>query len=98
MFVKIHTAYRKVIAVCDSGLLGKKFEEGDLVLDVNEDFYEGKKVSEDELKEIIKEMIEEDATFNIVGENSIKIAIECGLIDDDFILRIQNIPHDLSLF
>lgn len=98
MLVKIHTAYRKVIAVCDSGLLGKKFEEGDLVLDVNEDFYEGKKVSEDELKEIIKEMIEEDATFNIVGENSIKIAIECGLIDEDCILRIQNIPHALSLF
>ena len=43
MIVKIHKMPdgRSVIAVCDSNLLGKKFEEKNLQLDLTADFYKG---------------------------------------------------------
>jgi hypothetical protein len=45
MIAKIHKTFdgRNVLAVCDSDLLGKKFEEKDLQIDLNSDFYKGKK-------------------------------------------------------
>ena len=67
MYVKIHESYRKVVAVCDSELVGKKFEEGKMQLDVRENFYNGEEVDEEKLMEILQRELAEDATFNIVG-------------------------------
>ena len=39
MLVKIHKSYRNVVAVCDSDLIGKKFEEDKFQLDLKESFY-----------------------------------------------------------
>jgi hypothetical protein len=42
MYVKIHkTENKDIVAVCDEDLLGKKFEEKELILDVSEEFYKG---------------------------------------------------------
>jgi len=34
MFIKITKSYRDIVAVCDSSILGKKFEQGNLQLDL----------------------------------------------------------------
>ena len=69
MFVNIIQAYRDIVAVCDKELLGKRFEEGKFQLDVKESFYKGKEADKIKILEIMKEMSEEDAIFNIVGKS-----------------------------
>ena len=68
MQVKIHKTYRDVIAICDSDLVGKTFEEGDFELNAKENFYGGEEVDEKKLLEIINNMSIEDSTFNIIGQ------------------------------
>jgi len=97
MLVKIHSAYRHLVAICDRELLGMKFEEGKIVLDVKENFYSGDDVEEERLIEIIQDMATEDATFNIVGEKSIDVALKCGLINKAGIKYVQGVPYALVL-
>jgi len=97
MFIKIHNSYRDVIAICDSNLIGKKFEQNNLQLDIIEDFYKGEEKTPEEIKQIIQKAIEKDSIFNIVGEDSVALAIEIGLIDKENVKKIQGIPLALSL-
>lgn len=100
MIVNIIKSYRDVLAICDKELLGKTFEEGKFQLDIKESFYKGKtgkKVSEQELFEIITFFSREDATFNIVGKKSTETALKTGIISKEGIKKIQNIPFALVL-
>ncbi len=80
MWVKIHKSYRTIVAICDDNVLGEKFEEGIKQLDIRENFYKGQQISKEELVKLIKIESKEDATFNIVGIESLKAAVDAGLI------------------
>lgn len=95
--IKIHESYRRVAAIADLDLIGKKFEEENRQLDVRENFYKGSEFSEEEAVSQIKRHVMEDATFNIVGEKSIKASIEAGLIDQESVSEIAGIPFALKL-
>ncbi len=97
MLVRIVKTYRDVVVVCDTDLLGKKFEEGNFQLDIKESFYKGKETDESEVIEILQDMVREDATFNIVGKESTNAAIKSGIISEDNIQTIQNIPFAIKL-
>lgn len=97
VLIKIHDFYRKIVAVCDKELLGKKFEENNLQLEINEKFYGGKETKKAEAISVLKKAQEEDACFNFVGEKAIKIGVEAGIIDENCIIRIGGIPHALAL-
>ena len=97
MFVKVIRSYRDIVAICDSELLGKVFEEGKFQLDVKESFYKGEKLPEEKVLEIIQKMSAEDATFNIVGEKSIKVALKAGIISKQGIKTVQDIPFAMVL-
>ena len=97
MYLKIHKSYRNVVALCDVDIIGKTFEEGKRILECRENFYKGKKVTNEEAIKILKKEHEGDATFNIVGEKSIQAAIESGLINEHNIAKVQNIPFTLIL-
>ena len=97
MYLKIHESYRRVVAVCDSNLLGKKFEEGKSQLDIRETFYKGEEIDGKKLSEIYLREKTEDSTFNIVGEESVKIALELGIITEGNIGKVNGIPFALSL-
>ncbi len=97
MFVNIIKSYRDVVAVCDKELIGKKFEEDKFQLDLKESFYKGKETSQEETLEILKNMKSEDATFNIVGEESIETALKAGIISKESIGKIKEIPFALVL-
>ena len=78
-----------LIGACDEKLLGKKFEEGKFQIDVKKEFYDGKKISAEALKKYL-----EDATIaNLVGKETVKCAIEIGLIDPDCVIKIKGVPH-----
>lgn len=97
MFVNVIKSCRDVVAVCDSDLIGKYFEERNLQLDVRESFYKGEDVSRERATEIMRDMAKEDATFNIVGKESVEVAIEAGVISIDCVKSIQGIPFCLVL-
>ena len=97
MYVKVHKSYRNVVAICDSELLGKRFEEDKFQLDVKENFYKGEKLSEKEIISEMKRMAREDATFNIVGEKSVNAAIKAEIISPDSIGEIAGIPFAMLL-
>jgi len=95
--VNIIKSYRDVIAVCDSNLLGKVFEEDQFQLDLKESFYKGEEVSEKEAVDMLENMLAEDATFNIVGKESVKVALKAGIIKEEGIGKIAGIPFALVL-
>jgi hypothetical protein len=96
-FINIINSYRNIVAICDKELLGKVFEEEKFQLDVKESFYKGKEVSEEELIKIINNLSREDATFNIVGKNSVNIALKTGVINKEGIKEIEGIPFAMVL-
>lgn len=97
MLVKIHKSYRTVVAICDSDLIEKKFEQGNKQLEVKPSFFKGEEKTEQETLKIIEDASAEDATFNIVGEKSTQLALKTGIIKPEGIQTIQNIPIALVL-
>lgn len=95
--IKIHKSYRPVVAICDSELIGKKFEEGIKQLDIPERFYKGDEFEEEAAIQLLQEQNREDATFNIVGKNSVDLAIKAGIIPKESALEIQKISYALKL-
>lgn len=97
MYLNVIKSYRDVIAVCDSSILGKKFEQGEFQLDVKESFYRGEEVAAEKAVEMMKSLSREDATFNIVGQESVDAAIQAGIITKDSVGKIQEVPFALVL-
>jgi len=97
IYLKVHKSYRDVVAISDKELIGKQFEENNLQLDIKESFYKGEELSEEETLNKIKYFALEDSTFNIIGPLSINISLKAGIISEDGIKRIENIPYALVL-
>jgi len=91
MIVKIHKTENKqiLVAVCDKELLGKKFEECNKQLDLSSDFYDGDERSDKETSDIMRNSY----MLNLVGEKTIKLALEDGLILPENIKKIADIPY-----
>ncbi|MEN3035166.1 MAG: DUF424 family protein [Candidatus Methanosuratincola sp.] len=78
-----------MVAVCDPQLLGKKFSEGRLLLDVNEAFYKGELIS----AEAAIDYLRKATVANLVGEFAVRCGKEAGLIHEDGIMTVNGIPH-----
>ena len=97
VLIKIHEEYKKIVAVCDSDLVGKNFEEGKLQLNVSEHFYRGKEFDEAKALKILEAAKQDDACFNFVGKSSIDLGVKAGILDKNSFIEIQSIPHALAL-
>ena len=97
MLIKIHKAYRNIVAVCDKELLGKKFEQDKAVLEVRESFFNGEEIQESDLIKLMKELANSDSSFNIVGQKSVNAALEAGIITKEGAKKVQGIPFALVL-
>jgi len=91
MITKIHKTFdgRGVLAVCDSDLLGKKFEEKDLQIDLTSNFYKGEEKKEEEILELFKIA----SIINLVGKKSVELGIKAGIIDKEKVIKIKGVPH-----
>lgn len=92
MYVKLHKGSSVILAVCDEELIGKTFEEGELHLEVNENFYKGEKKTKDEVIKLMKNI----KYVNVVGKESVAVAIEAKLINKKNVLIINGVPHAQS--
>lgn len=97
MQIKIHDAYRKIVALADSDLIGKTFTEDNRQIEIRTNFFQGEEKSKEEVVEILRDMEKEDATFNVVGKESIAAALEAKIITKEGIIYIDNIPIALIL-
>lgn len=97
MQIKIHEAYRTIVALCDTDLIGKYFSEGKRQIELTEHFFKGEEKTKPEVIEILRDMEKEDATFNIVGKESVETALEAQIISKEGIIHIDNIPIALGL-
>jgi len=98
MRLKIHEAYRKIVALCDSNLIGRSFEEGIKSIEVKENFFNGEEKTKKEVFKILQDMNGEDATFFIVGKESVHTAIEAKVISSNGVMEIDGVPVGLGLF
>jgi hypothetical protein len=84
----IRTQGEVLVIVCDPELLGKKFRQGELRLEVKESFYRGAEASVGECMAALREATIANLVGSIVGH-----AIEAGIIERANVIRIQNVPH-----
>ncbi len=90
MIAKIHNSKNGIVlAVCDSDLLGKRFEENDKQLDLTSDFYSGEEKNDKEIADLMRNAY----IVNIIGEKSIALAIKEEIISTGNISHVQGIPH-----
>lgn len=80
---------RLILAICDKELLGNKYEETDVLLDLSSDFYNGEELSNEELKNLIPKAY----SINVVGENSVALCISLNAIEQDHVNKIKDIPY-----
>ena len=101
MFAKMHErkdslgVLRRVLAVCDAELLGTVISDKKtgayLDLKVYRSFYEGKKLSENEVVRLCHAA--DFHPFNAVGEKSISALSIALVVDKDRVKKIGRIPH-----
>ncbi len=90
MYIKMHKDNSsEVTAISDENLIGKSLEDEKISLLVGERFYKGEKVSEEEAAKIL----EKSKNINAVGEESVKLCVKLGLVDEDKVVKIKGVPH-----
>lgn len=89
MIVKTHTQHKKlIIAVCDSDIIGKKFEQENLQLDLSSNFYNGEEMKESRLMFLTKHAY----IINAVGKKSIDFFEKRGIISKENVITIDGVP------
>ncbi|MDK2849409.1 MAG: hypothetical protein PWP03_777 [Candidatus Woesearchaeota archaeon] len=71
---------RKIITIVDDNLFGKRFSEGDFILDLTYKYFSGEKKNSVEIEELLED--KDVYLVNFIGEESVSLALELGLIDD----------------
>jgi len=94
MIVKVHKKEGRTIAVAvDSDLVGNKYEEGDIQLDLANAFYKGDEMDDSQAGDIIRNA----DIVHLIGENAVKLGINEGIIEEDHVQKIKGIPHAQSI-
>jgi len=90
ILVKIHNSgTSEVICLCDSDLLGKKFSQDNMQLNITERFYKRVEMPENKMFSLMKT----SRNLNIVGKESIAFALKHHFITKESVITIKKIPH-----
>lgn len=90
IYLKVYNKGNEIlVAACDEEILGKRFSEGKVQLDVSREFYFG------ELRDIneLSNALDNATIANLAGNNTVNFAIEQGSIDKENVLEIAGIKH-----
>lgn len=83
------TPHGLLIAITDKEILGRKFEEAKKQLDLTKEFYKGEEKDIDD----VKKLFHRARHLHLTGKNVVSLAKKEGLIDEDKVLIVKNIPH-----
>jgi len=88
--IRIHVRDgERLLAACDEELLGMTFTEGEMRLRVSEIFYKGEIVTEETLRERMRNV----TMMNLVGERAVSVALEFGYVTNDATVSIGGVKH-----
>lgn len=94
VYLKIHLKDEiETIACCDEKLLNQVFKEGNLRIEISNQFFGGKLINLEDAIEILKEA----SYFNIVGENIISKAIDYKILPKEGVRSINGVPMALKM-
>ena len=94
VYLKVHIANEsEFIACCDEDLLNQVFKEGNLRIEITNQFFGGKLIGLEDAIPILKGA----SNFNIIGEKIINKAIECNILHRKGIKFINRIPLALRM-
>ncbi|MEK6915857.1 MAG: DUF424 domain-containing protein [Nanoarchaeota archaeon] len=96
MWVKFHRSSRTVVAICDENLLGKTFRDGIRRLQITESFFKGEIMLREEVAGIMKSESLNGSSFNIVGRESVNLALSVGIIEKDSWYEVEKIPFVIT--
>jgi hypothetical protein len=90
MCLRVHQQGREtLIAVCDSDILGEKFKEGHLHIDVSSDFFGDEPATGSEVEAALRR-----ATMaNFVGCKTVEHAIRLGYVEKENVLSIDGVLY-----
>lgn len=80
---------QRLLAACDEELLGQVYKEGKYRLDVASTFYDDLRVDADNLKAFLQQC----TVANLVGDRTVAVALDLGLVSEDHVLHIEGVPH-----
>jgi hypothetical protein len=84
----VQTQGENLVVICDKELLGKKFKDGELQIDIKESFYGGKEASVEKCIDALR-----NATIaNLLG-SIVECAVEAGIVDRCNVLEIKGVQH-----
>ena len=78
----------KMLNICDAELLGKNIVEGELTMNISENYYGEKFVEKDEAEDLLKT----SSIINMVGENTVSLSIDLGIGNENGIKTISGVP------
>ena len=78
-----------LVSVCDADILGESFENGQVSLTVEEEFYDGEVAGEQEIVNSLAGC----TTANIVGTEAVSLAVEHGFVDEENVLDLGETRH-----
>lgn len=78
-----------LVAVCDREVLGETFKSGEFTLTVTEEFYGGDDAGEQE----VANSLARATVANIVGEKSVDLAVDEGIVDEANVLEVGETVH-----
>ena len=94
VYLKIHLKDEiETIACCDEDLLNQVFKEGNLRIEISNQFFGGKLIYLEDAIEILKEA----SYFNIVGENITSKAIYYKILPKEGVRCINGVPMALKM-
>jgi hypothetical protein len=92
MFLKVHVSGSdRVVALCDTDVMGKRITDGKIVLDLQKyaDFYRGEKVTEQKAVDALRKA----TSINIVGAKALAAAEKAGVAKYMQAKNIAGVPH-----
>src|SRR3989344_5659030 len=91
MKVKVHrhSDGRIFVAVCDSNIVGRKFTEGNMQLDLSSHYFEGEEMDE----RLVEELLKKAYSAIFAGKESVALGIKNGYLDQKNITYIEKIPN-----
>lgn len=78
-----------LVSVCDADILGEEFENGDVSLSVDPEFYEGDRADE----AAVVASLARCSVANIVGTHAVHLAVEHGFVEEANVLDLDGTRH-----
>jgi len=78
-----------LVSVCDDEILGETFENGEVSLTVDPDFYDGETAD----AEAVTDALARCTTANLVGAEAVAVAVDAGFVDEANVLDIDGTRH-----